>query len=163
MTQSNEDVSHSMTVHQEDTMTAEENKAIALRFAQIWGQAPLEIIDELASPDLMVSYPLMLAPAHGSAAFKDFIRGLRVGVPDVELEVHEAIAEGDKVASSWTMRGTHSGELNGIPPTGKTVVLKGMSISRLVNGKVVEEYGQEDALGFLQRLGVIPMPEAAPA
>jgi steroid delta-isomerase-like uncharacterized protein len=144
-------------------MSVGENKAIVLRFGQIWGQAPLEIIDELASPDLTVSYPLFPEPAHGPEAFKQVIRGIRAGLPDVEIEVHEAIAEGDKVASCWTMRGTHTGELNGIPPTGKSVVLKGMSVSRLAHGKIVEEYGQEDALGFLQQLGVIPTPEAVPA
>jgi steroid delta-isomerase-like uncharacterized protein len=144
-------------------MTAEENKASALRFAQIWGQAPLELIDELASPELTVSYPLLPETVHGPGAFKQVILGIRSALPDVESEVHETIAEGDKVVTRWTIRGTQTGELNGIPPTGKYVTLSGITIFRIVDGKVVEESGQEDGLGLLQQLGVIPTPDAVPA
>lgn len=144
-------------------MSVEENTAIALRFAQIWGQGSLDLIDEYASPEIAVSYPLLPETVHGPDAFKEVIRGIRSGMPDVECEVHETIAQGDKVAGRWTMRGTHSGELNGIPPTGKQVTLSGITIYRLAEGKVVEEFGEENALGFLQQLGVIPTPERASA
>jgi steroid delta-isomerase-like uncharacterized protein len=99
----------------------------------------------------------------GREAFKQVILGVRSGLPDVECEIHETIAQGDKVAARWTMRGTQTGELNGIPPTGKRVTLSGITIYRIADGKVVEERGQEDGLGFLQQLGVIPTLERAPA
>jgi steroid delta-isomerase-like uncharacterized protein len=142
-------------------MTVDENTAIALRFAQIWGQGSLDLIDELASPDIIVSYPLLPAPVHGAAAFKEVIRGIRSAMPDVACEVHETIAQGNSVAGRWTMRGTQTGELNGIPPTGRRVTLTGITIYRIVDGKVVEEFGEENALGLLQQLGVIPTPEQA--
>lgn len=144
-------------------MSVEENTAITLRFAQIWGQGSLELIDEYASPDIAVTYPLLPATVHGPEAFKEVIRGIRSAIPDVECEVHETIAQGDKVVGRWTMRGTQTGELNGIPPTGKQVMLSGITIYRLADGKVVEEFGEENALGFLQQLGVVPTPEQVSA
>lgn len=144
-------------------MSVEENTAIAQRFAQIWGQGSLDLIDDYASPDIAVSYPLLRETVHGPDAFKDVIRGIRSAMPDVECEVHETIAQGDKVVGRWTMRGTQTGELNGIPPTGKQVTLSGITIYRIADGKVVEEFGEENALGLLQQLGAIPSPEQAPA
>ena len=68
----------------------------------------------------------------------------------------DEIAEGDKVASRYTFRGTHQGELMGISPTGKQVTVTGMIINRIVNGKSEEGWLNFDALGMLQQLGVIP-------
>ena len=72
-----------------------------------------------------------------------------------ENEIEE-IAEDDKVAISWTCSGTHKGALENIPPTGKKVTWTGVTIYRIANGKVIEERGEEDFLGLLQQLGVIP-------
>ena len=110
-----------------------------------------------------MSYPLFPETVHGPEAFKEVIRGIRSAMPDVECEVHETITQGDKVVGRWTMRGTQTGELNGIPPTGKQVMLSGITIYRLADGKVVEEFGEENALGFLQQLGVVPTPEQVSA
>ncbi len=57
-----------------------------------------------------------------------------------------------------TGRGTHKGELMGIPPTGKQIAVSGMTISRIVNGKAEETWANYDALGMLQQLGVVPAP-----
>ena len=64
--------------------------------------------------------------------------------------------EGNMVATRWTGRGTHTGELMGIPPTGKQVTVVGITISRVEDGKVVEEWTNWDTLGMLQQLGVVP-------
>jgi len=74
------------------------------------------------------------------------------------VSVEEEMAAGDKEVVRWTIRGTHTGELMGIPPTGKQVAWTGITIYRLADGKIVEEKGEEDALGFLQQLGVVPAP-----
>jgi predicted ester cyclase len=75
---------------------------------------------------------------------------------DTHFTIEDVIAEGDKVVTRWTARGTHKGELQGIPPTGKQVVVTGIVINRLVNGKLEEGWSNFDALGMLQQLGVIP-------
>ena len=63
--------------------------------------------------------------------------------------------------SRWTGRGTHAGDLMGIAPTGKQVTVTGISIQRIANGKIMEEWSTYDMLGMLQQLGVAPMPGKA--
>ena len=72
--------------------------------------------------------------------------------------VDDLVAEGDKVVVRWTFRGTHPGEFQGVPPTGKQVTIIGISIFRIVGNKVVEDWTIIDLLGLLQQLGVIPPP-----
>ena len=137
-------------------MSTEANKATVRRFVQVWGQGSLDTIDELAAPNFSVYYPLLRETVHGPEAFKQVLMGIHTGLPDVEVVSENEIAEGDQVAVRWTMHGTHTGELLGIPPTGRQVTLTGIAIYRLSDGKIVEERGEEDALGFMQQLGVIP-------
>ena len=66
------------------------------------------------------------------------------------------IADGDKVVTRWTGRGTHDGDLMGVAPTGKQVTVSGLTLSRLANGKVVEEYTNWDTFGMMKQLGVVP-------
>ncbi len=72
------------------------------------------------------------------------------------MTVEQQFAEGDLVATRWTARGTHEGELIGIQPTGKQVTVSGMTTFRLSGGKIVEEFTQWDNPGMLQQLGAIP-------
>jgi steroid delta-isomerase-like uncharacterized protein len=76
--------------------------------------------------------------------------------PDLRVQNHDVIVEGDKAVARWTADGTHRGELMGIPATGKRVRLKGIDVIRATNGKIVERWGEFDALGMMQQLGVIP-------
>jgi steroid delta-isomerase-like uncharacterized protein len=97
-------------------------------------------------------------PIYGPEAFKQLLMGARSAVPDAAIEFLDEIAEGDKVVVRWTVHGTHQGVFLGIPPTGKQVTWSGITIYRITDGKVVEERGEEDALGLMQQLGVIPGP-----
>jgi len=137
-------------------MSIEENKAIALRFAQVWDKGDPSILDELAAPDLRVYYPLFSEPIQGIEAFKEVLSGIHAAFPDIDMEVGAPIAEGDFVVGPWTISGTHLGELMGIPPSGKRVSWSGITIYRIQNGKVVDERGEEDALGLLRQIGAIP-------
>ncbi len=137
-------------------MSIEENKDIARRFLQVWGQASLATVDELAAADLVVSYPLFGGPSLGPEAFKQHLIRAHQAVPDCEMDILEEIAEGDRVAVRWRTRGTHRGVFLGIPPTGKPLTWTGMTMYRIADGKVLEERGEEDALGLMQQLGVMP-------
>ena len=77
--------------------------------------------------------------------------------PDVEISVQEQIAEGDKVVTRWSVCGTHRGELLGVPPTGRPLSWTGI-IHRLVGGRVMEQRGEEDALGLMRQTGVMHDP-----
>ena len=85
------------------------------------------------------------------------------GSPDGRLATEDQVAEGDTVVTRWTGRATHMGEFMQIAPTGKQVVVAGIHINRVVDGKLVESWVQFDQLGMLQQLGVVPAPGQAPA
>jgi steroid delta-isomerase-like uncharacterized protein len=125
------------------------------------------VVDELAGADLVVSYPVLPAPARGREAFKQLLTQFHAAFPDIQFTVEDSIAEGDRVVVRWTARGTHRGDLLGIPATGKPVSWTRISVYRILDGKIVEERGEEDALGLLRQLGMSPAPppaqEAAPA
>jgi len=85
----------------------------------------------------------------------------RSAFPDVHFSVEDQVVEGDKVVTRWRGSGTHQGNLMGIPPTGNRVSFVGITINRLEDGKVAEEWQIFDALGMMQQLGAIPSPEEA--
>jgi steroid delta-isomerase-like uncharacterized protein len=140
-------------------MQLEENKAIARRFAQVWGKGELAIIDELASPALTVYYPPFSQVAKGIEAFKQEVIGFRSTFTDADFPIEEEIAEGDKVVFRWSCSGTHQGNLFGVPGTGKRIKWTGITIYRIVDGKVMEERGEEDFLSILRQIGLIPEPQ----
>jgi steroid delta-isomerase-like uncharacterized protein len=76
--------------------------------------------------------------------------------PDATYSMDDSIAEGDKVANRYTLRGTHKGAFMGIPPTGKQIVVKGANIYRISEGKIVETWDFLDTFGMMAQLGAIP-------
>ena len=80
---------------------------------------------------------------------------MRGGFPDIQWTVEEIIAEDDKVAARFTMRGTHQGLFFGVEPTGKSILVQAMNFYRLADGKFVEERGQPDLLSLLQQIGAV--------
>jgi steroid delta-isomerase-like uncharacterized protein len=92
----------------------------------------------------------------GPEEFKQFVRMYRSAFPDLVLTVEDQIAEGDRVVTRFTARGTHRGDLMGIPPTGKRVAVTGISIDRISNGKSVESWTNYDLMSMMQQLGVVP-------
>jgi steroid delta-isomerase-like uncharacterized protein len=81
--------------------------------------------------------------------------------PDLERPVDDMVAEGDKVVARWTSYGTHTGHFQGLPPTGRRASMSGITIFRLEDGKIVEEWSESDMLGLLMALGAIPAPGQA--
>lgn len=96
--------------------------------------------------------------AHVEAAASAFYSAF----PDLDITVHDLIAEGDKVVSRYTGTGTHQGEFMGLAATGKRVSWTATVTSRLLDGKIAEEWENLDALGLLQQLGAIPASTEAP-
>ncbi len=86
------------------------------------------------------------------------MRAVRSAFPDLRLTIEDQIAEGDKVITRVTFRGTHRGEFRGIAPTGKQVEYSGIAIDRIANGKIVEMWHLSDGLGLLQQIGAAPSP-----
>jgi steroid delta-isomerase-like uncharacterized protein len=114
------------------------------------------VVDEYVDENYVGYDPSMPGPMRGKQAFKDFIQMYLSAFPDGAIKVDEQIAEGDVVASRWTARGTHGGELMGIAPTQKQVTVAGLTYTKFKNGKMVESYANWDTLGMLQQIGAVP-------
>jgi steroid delta-isomerase-like uncharacterized protein len=138
-----------------------DNKTIVRRLVdECVNKGNLSVVDELTAPAYVYREPTT-GELRGSAAFKQMIQMYRTAFPDLRMTIDDQVAEGDRVATRWTCRGTHKGELMGIAPTNKTVTVTGLVITRLANGKIVEESEIYDALGMLKQIGAIPEQLAA--
>ena len=143
-------------------MSAEENKALVSRFVEeFWNEGNMSAADELMAIDAEIHMPTgEMVDLDG---LKSFAGTFRESFPDWHSTFEELIAEGDRVAERWTGRGTHRGELQGIPPTGERVEVPGSVFYRIVDGKIVEFRGQLDMMGLMRQLGAIPSPQQAEA
>src|SRR4051812_44110281 len=100
-------------------MAAEENKALARRFLEeVFNEGNLAAIDELIDPDWVQHDPAMPEELRGIEGARQLVEVYRAAFPDLHITVEDQVAEGDKVATRWTARGSHQGELMGIPPSG---------------------------------------------
>ncbi len=89
---------------------------------------------------------------------KQFILKFRAAFPDAGFTIEDMVAEDDRIAVRWTIRGTQTGEFNGIPATGRPVVLAGFAFLRIEDGRFAELWHLEDDLAVLRQLGIIPTP-----
>jgi len=148
-------------------MSLDDNKAIVRRILnEFWLHDNAQVLDELLADDC-VNYDQSNPEIRGKEAYKEWANGFRLatrqGFPDYVVTAEDLIAEDDKVVKRWVFHGTHTGEFNGIPPTGKTVTMLGATVYRLAGGKIKETYWNSDILGMLQQIGAIPAPGQQPA
>jgi steroid delta-isomerase-like uncharacterized protein len=135
----------------------ETNKAISRRIVEeIFNEGRLDAADEIVTSDFIGHDPASPEPIVGPEGLKRNADGYRTAFPDVRLTIDDQIAEGDRVVTRWTARGTHQAELFGIPATGKQSTVTGMTIDRIVEGRIVESWTNWDTLGLLQQLGALP-------
>ena len=146
-------------------MSTEENKALLRRSVEEFfsAQGDLDVADEIYAPNYVGHNPLDPEDVRGPEGAKEQARMYRSAFPDVRLSIEEQVAEGDKVVTRWIGSGTHQGEMMGIAPTGNQIRVDGITISRIQDGKVVEDWELFNALGLMQQLGGVPTPEEAQA
>jgi steroid delta-isomerase-like uncharacterized protein len=139
-------------------MGTEENKAVIRRLnEEFWNRGRAEVLDEVFAADFLDHNAAPGTPP-GREGLKQVNLGIRAALPDIRTTVDELVAEGDKVVWRWSAEGTHQGPLMGIPASGKRVTFSGITIDRLVGGRIAERWNQMDALGLLQQVGAIPAP-----
>ena len=132
---------------------SEENKALARRSWEI--VANPDLIDEVYAADLVWHEPDQ--DIQGLEEAKQFLGMYKTAFPDLHATVEDVIAEGEKVVTRVTVRGTHQGEIEEFgPPTGKQVEIKDITIHRIEGGKIVEEWERYDNLSVMQQLGLLP-------
>jgi len=137
----------------------EENKATVRRFMEeSFGGGKPELVDELLDSGFVRYDPYIAAgEVRGTQTVKENIVWFRNAFPDLTCTVEEQVAEGDKVVSRWTLRGTHRGDFFGVGGTGNQVEFTGIQIDRFdQSGKIVEERAEFDLLGAMRQTGAIP-------
>jgi steroid delta-isomerase-like uncharacterized protein len=148
----------------EQNKTYEQNKTLVRRYwDEAWNKGNLTVVDELVAADFD-GHPLPSDPNFGLGpeGQKRLVGLYRGAFPDMRMTIDDMVAEGDRVVLRWTARGTNTGEMMGMPATGKSATVTGIIVNRLAAGKIAEGWGNFDALGMLQQLGVIPTPEQVP-
>jgi predicted ester cyclase len=127
---------------------ADDNKAMLRRFFdEVFHKGNLAVIDELVATDFVDHNPGP-GQAPGVEGVKQFFAALRAAMSRLQVDLEHLLAEGDLVMTHVSIRGTHTGDLMGIAPTGKEVVLRISDIVRIANGKAVERWGVEDMSGL---------------
>ena len=135
---------------------SEENKAIARRWMEeLWSQGNSGVADEIIAANYAVHDPGTPGRVGGVEGEKHTVTMYRTVFPDLRFTMEDVVGEGDRVVVRWTTHGTHRGELMGVPPTGKQVVVTGISILRIANGKITEAWVNWDTLTLWQQLGLI--------
>ena len=134
---------------------SEENKTLIRRIVEdLWHKKTSALIDELYAPTYVLHSPDGVL--RGPAGYRRLYTVYTTAFPDIRFTIEDMVAEGDKVATHYTVRGTHTGDLRGIAPTRKQVTVMGTGIHRVAGGQVVEERSVWDTLSLMQQLGVVP-------
>ena len=132
-----------------------DNKILIRRFVDCLNSGSPSAVEEFIAADYVYHNPA-LPDVKDFATLKRFNTMTSVAFPDLRFTIEDLIAEGDKVVYRYSATGTHKGDLSGIAATEKMVTITGMVISRILNGKVQEDWEQTDMLGLMQQLGVVP-------
>lgn len=136
--------------------TPEEYRAVLDQYLEGFNEQDLDAFQETVAPAVVV---------HGLVGVEGDVNGLDEygewglsifrGIPDAHIEVEDSFVSGTKVASRWTVTGTHEGELFGVPATGEPFEITGLAIFRMEDGKIAEKWYQQDDLGMFQQTGVV--------
>ncbi len=125
-------------------------------FEEMLSKGNFALAEKILSDDIVMHHPASKDPIRGREAVAGMLAGFRAGFSDLHLTVDQVVAEDDKVALRWRARGTHDGNLFGIPASGNKMDVFGISIVKIAGGKIVEDWVSEDSLGVFTQIGVIP-------
>lgn len=135
-------------------MSIEDNRRLLrATYERWWNAGDTESVDEMVA-DGYIDHSAGVT-TEGREGLKELILEFRRGFPDMTEDLEDTIAEGDKVVGRFRMRGTHTGPFFGIAPTGRRVEMTGIDIYRVVDGRIVEMWYEEDAIGMMRQLGVV--------
>lgn len=139
----------------------EQNKALAKRaFEELLSKGRFELAEQLYAKDFVnhgIHRDIRLEEDQAA------LKGWHQAFPDLSIVPEKLIADGELVAVYWIARGTNSGTGNGLPATGKKAEQSGITIWRIVDGKIKEEWSAFDQLSMMQQLGLLPNQKASGA
>lgn len=135
---------------------SEAHETVLRRFAEeIVSNGDFSVLEELVHPTYVFRSPGQ--EVHGLEGLRGVIGAYRAAFPDLKMTVEDLVVAGEKAVVSFTLTGTHEGDLMGVAATGKQVEVSGMVLSRLERGRIVEEWEVLDQLTLLQQLGVVSL------
>jgi steroid delta-isomerase-like uncharacterized protein len=142
-------------------MSTEQNKQVVSRtYEEVINQENHAVIDEIFAPDVVVHDPIT-GESHGAAAFKQLLGMFDAAFPHHRVSIENMTAEGDLVYVLHTHTATHGGPFMGLPPTGRQIVVNGIELFRMRDGKIVEFWRKDDDASMLMQLGILPAPQPA--
>ena len=133
--------------------TTDDNKALVRRAMAALNGGDDAVLREVYAATFVHRNPADPAMPRGPEGMRQMMARWQGAFPDGQDRVEQQLAEGDLVATRWTFRGTHRGELFGVAPTGKQVTMSGMFIDRVQDGKIVEHWDEADIAGLMEQLG----------
>lgn len=137
------------------------NKSVSLKFFETYGnQHDVEGCAPLFAEETKISTTAGPGPLDFDG-YKQLGYAFLGGFPDLNVRVVEQLEDGNKVVTRVYWGGTHTGDLMGIPPTGRTFQSEAIFIDTIENGKIVERREVSDMLGMMQQLGLVPAPQSA--
>lgn len=125
-------------------------------YVELWNTEACERLSDVLAESAAVHDPG--APGgvlEGRDEFEAHLRELQAGFPDLAIELHEMLSEDGVIMTHWTATGTHRGEFDGIPPTGRTVDFEGMSYTTVRDGRIVKDRVYHDFHEFLAQFGLV--------
>jgi steroid delta-isomerase-like uncharacterized protein len=137
-------------------MSIEQNTATQEKAAGLLNSGDVDgFVDTLFAVDAVDHDP---APGQGPGreGYRSFFHALTTAFADVHLEPVATVADEDTIAFAYTLTGTHRGDFQGVPATGRSIEVRGLQIGRFADGQIVERWGSTDELGILTQLGAAP-------
>jgi steroid delta-isomerase-like uncharacterized protein len=140
-------------------MSTEENKNVVRGLIEeVWNKGKLEELGQYVATNVVFHDAPIPGLPPGIEGVKHIPAFWRSVFSDMYISIDDLVAEENMVVQRFTMYGTQDGDLMGIPPTGKKVVMGGINFFRIADGKIVERWGIADTVGALQQMGVLPPP-----
>jgi len=133
-----------------------QNKDLVQKFyKEVWNERKVQCVDKYLSPSHALVDPNAMDEKTGPEAYKAILTRFMRAFSNLKLEVQDMVGEEDKVVASWMISGVHTGEYNGIAPTNKKVLVEGISIHQIADGKIMDSYSVWDTLGLMKKIGAI--------
>ncbi len=143
-------------------MSTDQNKSTVRRLIEeVFNKGNFSVITQFVDSKYVNHDPSLPEEVKGPEGLKQFVTSLRTSFPDLHMNVEDTFSEGDKVCCRWSCTGTHRSSWGSIPASGKKVKVSGIDLYRFSGDKILENWSQWDALGFMQQVGAIPELETS--
>ncbi|MGH2739859.1 MAG: ester cyclase [Actinomycetota bacterium] len=131
-------------------VNVQENEAELMRAVEAWNSGDVDSYMELYAKNIKLHAGTYDFPDR--KAVESMYKGFHAATTDLRLEIHETFGQADTLAARYSVTGTHTGELMGMPPTGREISMTGITIMHFEDRRVVERWDSDDSAEVLSRL-----------